>query len=309
MEHYFPGIDLNDRDGMVPLVQQIDLVRDILDDPDETLGLRLGMNLPFDGLGLWGFLLRSSNNFGDMLTRAGRYIRVVNKYPEFVLEMQGDRLAQICTHSTPSPFGAHEQIVQWFLAHWLAWGRLLCNQALAPVQASFTWAGPLDPGPFTAFYQCPVRFDAEVDALLFDRRTLDAPLFDATPQLSGEFEKYAAAYIERLTHADGLLPRVRAAIEEGLIEGRSQEGDVAARLAMTTRTLHRRLKAQATSFRALRDQILRQKAEDLLRRADIPIAEVSFLLGYSEASNFYRAFKRWTGSVPSAWREKHGYGQ
>lgn len=307
IDRFFPGIDPDDKDGMLPLKHQIDMVRHILDNPNETTGLKLGINLPFDGLGLWGFLLRSSQTFGDMLIRAERYIRIVNKFPEFLLETRGDRVAQICTHPALSPFGPREQVVQTFLAHWLAWGRQLCEQDISPLQATFTWPGPADSLPFRKFYNCPVSFNAAEDALLFDKDTLNAQLIDATPQLSGEFEKYAVAFIERMTSVDDLLARVRAAIEEGLVNGQGREADVSARLAMTARTLHRKLKQQRTSFREVRDEVLKHRAQDLLGRSDMPIAEVSFLLGYSETSNFYRAFKRWTGTAPNCWREQNQY--
>ena len=57
-----------------------------------------------------------------------------------------------------------------------------------------------------------------------------------------------------------------------------------------------------TSFRKIRDELLRERAEELLRERRVPIAEVSYLLGYGEPSNFHRAFRRWTGLTPAAWR-------
>jgi AraC-like DNA-binding protein len=110
--------------------------------------------------------------------------------------------------------------------------------------------------------------------------------------------------IRQMTAGDEFLPRVCAAIEDGLVNGFGKEADVAERLAMTPRTLHRKLQSQNTSFRKLRDDVLVKKAKRLLAQDGIPIAEVSFLLGYSEVSTFYRAFKRWTGTVPSLWREQ-----
>lgn len=308
LESYFPDIDPHNKDGLVPLDQQINFVRHLLAHPNEAIGLEIGINLPVDGLGLWGFLLRSSLTFGDMLLRAERYIRIVNKYPEFLLETRGNRLAQICAHPDPSPFGPGEQVVQCFLSHWLAWGRLLCKRAIRPLQANFTWSGPQDMEPFVEFYNCPLNFNSSEDSLLFDKDTLQVQLVDSTPQLAREFEKYAAALIEHMTAGDELLPRVRAAIEEGLASGQGRESDVAERLAMTTRTLHRKLKDRNTSFRQLREGVLQQKAKDLLCQSTIPLAEISFLLGYAETSTFYRAFKRWTGTVPGSWREQNSFG-
>lgn len=302
---WFPGLDTNDLDGFVPLHQQVRFVRHVLGQARETVGLELGAAMPFDGLGFWGFLLRSSPAFGDMLGRAERYIRIVNKYPEFFLETRGRHVAQVCAHPEPSPFGPREQVVQCFLSHWLAWGRQLTGRDIAPARATFTWPGPRDPAPFAAFYRCPLDFGAGEDAVLFDRDTLLVPFPDSSRQLSADFESYAAAMIRQMTAGDEFLPRVCAAIEDGLANGFGSEAYVADRLAMTTRTLHRKLKSQNTSFRKLRDEVLVTKAKRLLAQDGIAIAEVSFLLGYSEVSTFYRAFKRWTGTVPRLWREQN----
>lgn len=302
---YFPELDPENRDGLVPLSQQVRFVHRVLTCPRESIGLELGINLPFDGLGFWGFLLRSSPAFGDMLYRAERYIRIVNKYPEFFLESRDDLVAQICAHPQPSPFGPREQVVQTFLSHWLAWGRLLTCRKLTPAKANFTWSGPKDVRPFEEFYNCPVCFGAGEDALLFDRTTLQTRFPDSTRHLAEDFENYAAVLIKQMTTGDDFLPKVFSAIEDGLANGQGLESDVADRLAMTARTLHRKLKARNTSFRQLRDEVLVKKAKTLLAQKSIPIAEISFLLGYSEVSTFYRAFKRWTGTVPKSWREQN----
>ncbi|MEJ2377765.1 MAG: AraC family transcriptional regulator ligand-binding domain-containing protein, partial [Pseudolabrys sp.] len=75
--------------------------------------------------GLWSFLLRSSPTFGDMLRRAERYIRIVFRYTRLVLMEEGERVAAVCDHPDPSPFGRHEQEVCFFLGQWLTWGRSL----------------------------------------------------------------------------------------------------------------------------------------------------------------------------------------
>ena len=188
---WFPGLDANDLHGFVPLHQQVRFVRHVFDQARETIGLELGASMPFDGLGFWGFLLRSSPTFGDMLGRAERYIRIVNKYAEFFLETRSGHVAQVCAHPDPSPFGPREQVVQCFLSHWLAWGRQLTGREIAPVSANFAWAGPRDLAPFAEFYRCPLQFGAEEDALYFDRETLLIPFPDSSRQLSEDFEAHA----------------------------------------------------------------------------------------------------------------------
>jgi AraC-like DNA-binding protein len=68
--------------------------------------------------------------------------------------------------------------------------------------------------------------------------------------------------------------------------------------------MHRQLVKAGTSFREIGEELLRQRAQELLRERRVPIGEVSYLLGYAEPSNFHRAFRRWTGLTPTEWRRR-----
>ena len=147
-----------------------------------------------------------------------------------------------------------------------------------------------------------MRFGAKQDMLLLPLVTLDLPLVESTPELESEFEAYATALVRRMTPRSGLVERVKDAIAEGFLTGAATEAAVAQRLVMTVRTMHRRLKEAGTSFRSIRSEFLRERAEGLLREPRVPISEVSYLVGYGEPSNFHRAFRRWTGLTPAEWR-------
>jgi AraC-like DNA-binding protein len=86
--------------------------------------------------------------------------------------------------------------------------------------------------------------------------------------------------------------------------GHAGQQDVARQLGITVRTSNRHLLAAGTSFHQIRDELLRERAETLLRKGHLPIAEVSYLVGYAEPSTFHRAFRRWTGQTPSQWRAR-----
>jgi AraC-like DNA-binding protein len=79
-------------------------------------------------------------------------------------------------------------------------------------------------------------------------------------------------------------------------------GVVARRLAVSDRTLHRRLAGEGTTFAALVDEARRERAQLLLEDRRLSCSEVAFLLGYAEPAAFFRAFRRWTGETPQAWR-------
>lgn len=297
-----PHHDLENTSGAVPLDQQIAVCRAILSDPRETLGLELAMHLPLASTGLWGFLLCSSSTFGEMLSRARRYQRIVNVYEEFTLEELGENLAMICHHPDPSPFGPREHVVIWLLCHWLTWGRQLSGHPMPVISANFQWSGPRNAEPFERFFGGDAVFGQTRDALIFPKTYLELPFRDSTPELGAVFEAYAAAAVSKLSASDDVLHQVETAILEGLLTGKSAESDIAARLGVTSRTLHRRLAAAGTHFRRLRDAVVLRRAKTLLSGTVVPFAEISFLLGFSEPSSFHRAFRRWTGKTPAEWR-------
>lgn len=293
-----------DGEALIPSDEHLAVAQAIFQDRRETLGIDLAQALPLELAGLWSFLLRSSNTFGDMLRRGERYMRVVNRYCEFTLQERVERIAMVCPHPSPSPYGPREQVVCALLGHWIVWGRQLTRVSFSVEEARFRWTGPRDREPFERLFKGRVEFGADEDALLLRRGILGLPLPERTPEFVEQFEAYASALIRRMTPKSGIVERVREAIAEGLLTGSAKESVVAERMAMTVRTMHRHLAGAGSSFREIRDELLRQRAQDLLRERRVPIGEVSYLLGYAEPSNFHRAFRRWTGLTPMEWRER-----
>lgn len=301
IEDFFPGLDPLNREGFITVEQQRRFAQFIFSQPDELIGLKFGSNVLFEGLGLVGFLFRSSPTFADYLQRANRFHRVYARDPEFILESRGSDRAMVF----PEPhtdIGPRDQVVIGRMSKWVNWGRILCRRNLSPREVRFKWSGPRQRQAVTDFFDCEIRYRQDEDCLLFDMASFAIPLRDHTGEMSQELEQYAQALVEKLRDGEGFLAAVRVAIEDSIAGDADSESIVASRMAMTTRTLHRRLKREGTSFRELRDLILQQHAKSLLRQPSVPLGEISYLLGYSEPSTFSRAFKRWTGTTPNQWR-------
>jgi AraC-like DNA-binding protein len=289
---------------LVPATEYQAVVRRIFADERETLGIDLARMLPVESSGLWGYLLRSSPTFGDMLQRAERYIRLNYFFTSLNLVENGSTIAVICDHPDPSPFDRREQEVCFFLGQWLTWGRNLVGEQTTAVEVRMQWETPGDPAAIQAFFGCPVHFGADEDALKLHRDVFNLPLPEHTPELTKMFGGYAATVIRSMTPEPTFIDEVREALSEGLLTEAKSEAAVARRLRITVRTLHRRLARHETSFRQLRDKLLLTRAELLLREQHLPIAEISYLLGYAEPAAFHRAFRRWTGLTPKEWRKR-----
>jgi AraC-like DNA-binding protein len=288
---------------LVPSSEYQAMVRLIFADPRETLGIELAQALPIESSGLWGFLLRSSPTFGDMLKRAERYIRLNYFYTHLKLVEDDTTVTVICDHPDPSPFGRREQEVCFFLGQWLTWGRKLVGDQATAEEVKLRWKNPGYPEAIRTFFNCPVQFGASEDALVLRRSVFDLPLPEHTPELTEMFGRYAAALIRSMSPETTFIDKVREALSEGFLIDATGESAVAQRLRITVRTLHRHLAKHDTSFRELRNEFMRTRAEQLLQEQRLPIAEVAYLLGYKEPSTFHRAFRRWTGLTPTEWRK------
>jgi AraC-like DNA-binding protein len=151
-----------------------------------------------------------------------------------------------------------------------------------------------------------MRFDRPAHRLVFDASILELPVVTSDPaamelaraQCDRELATQAQAGAEGGTFLGG----VRGAIAPRSGDGFRSLDEVARKLHVSTRTLKRRLAEQGSSFSEVLDEVRRQRALLLLEDRRIALEEVAARLGYSDAANFTRAFRRWTGQTPAAFR-------
>jgi AraC-like DNA-binding protein len=149
--------------------------------------------------------------------------------------------------------------------------------------------------PYEAFFAAPVHFQSDWDGFEFRRDLLNAPLLTATPSLS----RMLAASVPA-PHRDEFLLRVRGAVDRALAGPNIAIAleDVARALAMSPRSLQRRLADHGISYSTLLDEARRDLAKSLLAREGVLLADVAYRLGFSQVTAFFRAFRRWTGMRP-----------
>jgi AraC-like DNA-binding protein len=172
----------------------------------------------------------------------------------------------------------------------------------APVEVRFRHGAPADPSEHRRLFRAPLRFESGMNGVVLRRDLLDAPLVKADAGLCAVLERHAAELLRRIPHATVLSERVRQLVAKDLASGVPSAGAVARGLSMSRRSLQRHLRADGTSHRDLVDTLRRELAMAYLAERRIAVAEVAFLLGFSEASAFHRAFKRWSGTTPAEYR-------
>jgi AraC-like DNA-binding protein len=133
---------------------------------------------------------------------------------------------------------------------------------------------------------------------------LRKPLPHANTILARVNEEALSRYLADLNHGDNVSARLKRLLQERLPSGDPSQDELAALLHMTTRSLQRRLAELGTTYRELINQTRHELSLEYLAQRQHSISDIAYLLGFAEVSAFTRAFKRWTGQSPTAWREQ-----
>lgn len=252
--------------------------------------------------GLVGFVAMNSATLGEALAQTVRYVGLWTDDPTMSLDDQGTLHLD---HRAGLPDCAGKRVaMEAAPAEVLHGARVLTQRRITPIEVRFFHPAPTDTSPHEAFFGCPVRFGQKDSAMVLRAEDLALPLPKADAQLGAFLRQMAGEALAKRRGPESPLDRVREAIADELRTGEPKLELVAQRLAMSERSLRRRLEEAGTSFRALLDETRAELARTWVADRRVPLSEVAFLLGFSEPSAFHRAFKRWTGATPAAWRAR-----
>lgn len=151
---------------------------------------------------------------------------------------------------------------------------------------------------FEALFRCPLAYSKARTDLVYDLAVARREVPTAHLEVAQQSESAVAAYLARIS-TGSTVDRVRRLLAEQLPQGEPGVAAVARSLDMSARTLQRQLEEEGTTFRDVLNELRREMAQAYLRDGRHSIAEVTYLLGFSETAAFSRAFKRWTGIAPS----------
>ncbi len=267
---------------------------------DPALPLKIGAAFQLRHLGLAGHVLINCTTLGEAGRQVVRYNRLMGDVGNSQLVRRGAWVEDIFQWpEAGSPPAALEQL--WAAAT-VTLGRWLSGRDDLTWQAHFRFARPRDLAEYQRIFGTAPRFGEPVTKLVFPAEVLDLPIAMGNPELRVIAEAQAASALKALDSEPEILRRTRRAIEQRLGSEHAALDDIAAMLNMSGRTLHRRLADGGCNFRELADAVRRARAEALLRDPAVALAEIAFLLGYREQSNFQHAFKRWTGRTPGEFR-------
>jgi AraC-like DNA-binding protein len=262
---------------------------------DPALGLRMVERLDFSKFRLFAYLAASSATAREAWLRAKRYLRIVNDAMEVEVEFEGGR--SFCRTGLRG-FELSRSQAEFSVGLMLKIAPRVVGDT-GHLEAWFRHANPGYPELYASVLGCPVHFGARFDGIGGSPALLDAPLPRADSELCALLEEQAREELARVPAAGDLVAVVRHRISAALPDGDSGAEAVASGLGMSARTLRRRLREQGTTHQQLLDEVRHQLASRTLEQPGVSVNEVAFLLGFSDASAFHKAFRRWTGRGPT----------
>lgn len=253
-------------------------------------------------LGITGFLVRVAPNVEHALRGL---VENINLHEDrgFVQFSVGAKYTSVGYSVQVSSVSAIEQINDLALTVLYKTLRALCGEQWVATRVMLERREPEDLSPYRRYFQTALHFNSTENSIAFPSHCLKQKPPTADELLHKHLQDEANV-LHGLAHHE-IMEDLPAALNRGLMSYKFTAQDIADGFGIHERTLHRRLKSSGTSFRRELDNARNQVSQQLLVGTSLPVYDIATALGYADSSGFIRAFQRWTGMSPSAWRRKN----
>jgi AraC-like DNA-binding protein len=270
---------------------------------DSCFGLHASRIHSISTYGLIGFALRSCANARAALERGIEWARRLAPHSEIELTIDGGK-ARFRFRCRP-PILASRHEIDYFMAIFMKESRRFTGVDWDPGAVAFQYAKPEHTLEHERILRSPLHFGADWNTVRFASGLLELPLRQADQDLCSILEKEIQQFLAQLPSAPSVTVRVRDVLSRTVQEGEPGLEVVAGALGLAPRSLQRALQEEGTTFQAILDGMRRGLAYRYLGRRGLGVNEVARRLGFRDSSAFGRAFRRWTGTSPAAYRNRH----
>lgn len=279
-----------------------DLLERMADMIDVTdLGIRTGDSMRLDEYGALGLAWKAAPTLLGSYSRVERYARLWTSVVEYELRPANGGMLFILHRTGERRLGLRLSN-EATLASAVSISRQVSPIPFAPLEVHIKHPPPRTTKFHERYFGCPVFFGSELDALLLSPGSLARPNKLGDKGITRFLDSHLEGELRQVVDDARIETLAKDVIARSLSEGIPRMGDVARSLGLSVRSLHRRLADDGLSFRTLTETTRKELAEGLLRDERYSLSEIAFLTGFSEQSAFNRAFKRWIGRSPSAYR-------
>lgn len=273
---------------------------------DPHFGLHVGECVKLGAYSVYGLVLLACSDLGQALEQTMRYEALAHELGRSQIQVEvEDGLARYEWISHYPQASRH--LVESVFAGIQTFGRWLAGGQLPPAQIEFMHETEAGMDVYERVFGSRPRFGAPGNTASFDAALLALPVPNADVGMYPVLQQHAERLLaQRVPGKPAIVDQVRAAIIRNLAQDRVRLATIAEELALSPRTLQRKLGEAGASYQGVLDDARFALARDYLRQPGLSLADIAFLLGYQEQSAFTHAFKEWSGLNPGAWRERAG---
>lgn len=292
----------------IPFSKFVDLVHQLITITEcPALGLKSGAHYHPSTFGPLSYLMLNSDTIAQAYQGFLSYEFMINEAVKTVsVEQGGLRYHQVNYHDYPAEYVA--PLVEAHLASLLAYTKFLSfmpsGRKSLVKEVWFKHAALTSAKEYNDFFDVEVKFNQAENRFVFEPDILNHPIPGADPRIVNRAIMELDAIRASRQKQRSFSEEVYEFINEGLYGELPTAAETADAFAMSTSTFQRRLREESSSFKAVLEQIRKDKAKVHLADARLDLAEVASRLGFSDAPAFFKAFKRWTGETPSDYRKR-----
>ncbi len=278
----------------------------LLEDADAALGngfsYAVAQNIQIDDFDVVGFLVMTSRTLGESIERALQYQSLWSDVETYSTASSSERFS-IHLSFEGTHRRAFEMLAEMAFYDLGKNAPMVLGRSLPLLGVRFAHSADVEHRTRSEkLFACPVHFEARSYSLEFHAEALTWPLTLANQALNLFFLRAAQEEFQEKAQAPASMSAQVTRYLEARLENSPSMKDVAAAFSISERTFQRKLREEGATYRNLLDALRRRRASDLLRATSLSIAEIAYVLGFSEQSAFHRAFRRWFDTSPQAFR-------
>ncbi|WP_029042441.1 AraC family transcriptional regulator [Cucumibacter marinus] len=300
--------DLGDQDSRIGFDIYLKLIDVLISQTGEpALLAKHAVETQLEKISVVGLIVGSAASLPDAMAQLNRYatlmveIDIMEGGPRFSVSQEGGEVW--ITDNRPDP-NTSPALTEAAFGRFIGEFRRNLPEHPFAVRIEMTHAQPAHADQLEQILQCPIAFGCTRNAMQIAPEWLLRPFENTSRYVFGIFADKADALLAELEKEDSIRSRVEAELMPGLHKGEASIDAIASELGMSRATLYRRLKQEGTTFAEIADELRCRMASDYLAARKVSVNEAAYLVGFSEASSFVRAFRRWTGQTPAEYRNQ-----
>jgi AraC-like DNA-binding protein len=272
---------------------------------DRDLGLHIGEAFELPAIGILGYVLLNCKNYGQALQKLSQYTRLFSQGVAIHHQVLDGLVYCDCeiiggfkNYLLDEP----RQPIESTFSALLSATKKLTGKSLQIQEVWFQHVAPVDCSEHRRIFQTQVKFFQSTNRIIFSEATLNWEVKSANTNLLSMFESHASDMLTSLAQTPKYSHKVMQIIAQNLRGEVPPIESIAKFLMLSVRQLQRELQVENTSYQQILDETRKELALKHIQNKQTSIHDLAFLLGFSEPSAFYRAFKRWTGQTPRSYR-------